>query len=219
MKFVIALTAGLFFSGFALSQNRVVHGKLTTYNTYPVQNVEISTKKARTMVRSDSLGRFSIVCYENDVIKIDPEAFRKVTKKVKQINDSLIINLIFIDSKENRELAIGYGYITEEDLTFAVSHLEQEHNEYCQYNSMFDLIKGRFSGVTVSNNAVYVRGMNSVNLSSEVLYVVDGVTIHSIADITPCDVRSINVIKDGMGSIYGSRGSNGVVVIETKRGE
>ncbi len=124
-----------------------------------------------------------------------------------------------MDSKKNRELAVGYGYINEADLTYAVSHLEQQNNEYCNFLNIFDLISGRFAGVTVSGNAIYIRGLTSINGSNVALYVVDGVITSTIGDITPCDVKSINVIKDGMAAIYGSRGSNGVVVIETRRGE
>jgi hypothetical protein len=51
--------------------------------------------------------------------------------------DSLQINLIFIDTEANRKLATGYGYIDEEDLAFAMSHLEQENNEFCNYSNIY----------------------------------------------------------------------------------
>ncbi len=216
MKQLLALILGMFLSSMVISQNRVVYGKLTTYNTYPVQNIEIIAKKAGSSIMSDSMGQFTIVCFDNDIIKIKPRTFRPVTKKIRPETDSLFVNLIFIDTKSNRERAIGYGYIDEKDLTYAVSNLKQENNEFCNYQNIFDLIKGRFAGVVVSGNAVYIRGLNSINSSSEALYVVDGVVNSNIDWLSPCDVGTINVMKDGMTAIYGSRGGNGVVIIETK---
>ena len=220
-RFILLLGAVIL--GTALNaQTRVVYGKLTAYNKYPVQNIEVKTKKSKASVKSDSLGMFSIVCNEEDKIIIKPKAFRTVSRKVSEDTDTLHINLIFIDTKSNREVATGYGYISQEDLTYATNHLQQENNEFCNYTNIFELIKGRFPGVSVSSGqiggAVYIRGATSVNMSNEALYVVDGGVVSTIDYIHPCDVRSIDVLKDASAAIYGTRGSNGVVVIQTKKG-
>jgi len=196
----------------------VVHGELVTFNTFPVKNVKVTSKKAKSTITSDSLGQFTIVCYMKDVIQIKPKVFRPVKKRVGPDTDTLHINLIFIDTKPNRLLATGMGYVKEDELTYALSNLQDENNEFCNYNHIFDLIQGRLAGVQVVNNQVIIRGMTSINSSNEALYVVDGVITGSIDWIVPCNVRSINVLKDGMAAIYGARGSNGVVVIETKSG-
>jgi len=219
MKQVITVLTVVFLSTSVFAQNKVVHGKLTVFNTYPVQNVEVTAKKAKTSISSDSLGQFSIVCFENDIIKIKPKTFRPVNKRVGPDTDSLFINLLFIDTKSNRELAVGYGYINEKDLTYAVSHLVQENNNFCSYANIFDLIKGQLPGVTVTGNAIYVRGgVNSfMPGASQALIVVNGVPTSSIDWISPCQGKSINVLKDSNAAIYGTRGSNGVVIIETRR--
>ena len=216
MKHIFISILGIFFLISVSGQTKVVYGKLTSFNTYPVQNVEVRTKKSKSSTITDSLGQFAIVCFENDVIKIKPKTFQSVNRKVGPDTDSLSINLIFVDSKKNRELAIGYGYINQQDLTFAVNNLQQENNEYCSYLNVFDLLRGRFPGVNISGNAVYIRSLNSVNSDTEALYVVDGVISSSIDWILPCEIRSISILKDGSGSIYGTRGGNGVVIIETK---
>jgi len=220
-RFIFLLSA-IILAATVHAQTRVVYGKLTAYNIYPIQNVEVKTKKSKASVKSDSLGMFTIVVMEEDKVIIKPKAFRTVSRKVDKDTDTLHINLVFIDSKNNRDLATGYGYISQEDLTYAMSHLEQENNEFCNYTNIFELIKGRFPGVTVNSGqiggAVYIRGGTSFNMSNEALYVVDGGTVMSIDYIHPCDVRSIDVLKDASASIYGTRGSNGVVVIETKKG-
>ena len=93
------------------SQTRVVHGQLTTFDTYPVKNVEITSMKANATTMTDAFGQFSIVCLENDVIKVKPKAFKSIKKKVHADTESVQMNLHFIDSDENRKMAIGYGYI------------------------------------------------------------------------------------------------------------
>jgi len=218
MKQIITILVGVFLAGSVYGQTRVVHGKLTVYNTFPAQNVKVISKKGKSAIVSDSLGQFSIVCQKKDVIKVTPKIFHPVTRRVGPDTDSLIINLIFIDTEKNRKIAIGYGYVNERDLLYAVSNLEDENNEFCNYSNIFDLINGRFAGVTVNNRAVYIRGQNSINLSNEALYVVDGMINSTIDWIPPCDIKSINVLKDGSAAIYGARGSNGVVLIETRQG-
>ncbi|MCK4701656.1 MAG: TonB-dependent receptor plug domain-containing protein [Bacteroidales bacterium] len=217
MKQVITVLIGVFISSFVFAQNKVVYGKLTTFNTYPVQNVEVTTKKAKTSVTSDSLGQFSIVCFENDIIRIRPKTFKPVNKRVGPDTDSLFINLLFIDSKANRELAVGYGYINKEDLIYAVNHLEQENNDFCSYANIFDLIRGRFSGVRVTSTNVYIRGSASFTGQIQALYIVNGVATSSIDWISPCQIKSIDILKDSNAAIYGTRGGNGVVIINTNK--
>ena len=204
------------------AQTRVVYGKLTAFNQYPLKNIEVAARKSKAAVRSDSLGIFSIVCNKRDVIKIKPKAFVPVSRSVDSGTDTLYINLVFVDNKSNREIATGYGYINEDDLSFAVSHMQQENNEFCNYNDIYELIRGRFPGVQVSHyvggGAVYIRGINSINLNTEALYVVDGVITDNLGFVHPCDVASIDVLKDGQAAIYGARGGGGVVVVETKKG-
>ena len=93
--------------------------------------------------------------------------------------------------------------------------------DFSQYTNIYDLLRGRIAGVTVqSNGDIIVRGVNSINLSSAALIVIDGIPSDKsmLQSISPTNVKSINVIKDGSSAIYGSRGANGVVVIETKKG-
>lgn len=203
------------------AQTRVVYGKLTAYNQYPIQNIEVKTKKSKATVKSDSLGMFTIVTMEEDRVIIKSKAFKTVVRKVESDTDTLFINLVFIDTKANREIATGYGYMDSKDLNYALNNLQQENNEFCNYTNIFDLLIGRFPGVQVkqtpTGGSVFIRGGTSVNMSNEAIYVVDGGITTNIDYIHPCDVRSISVLKDASASIYGTRGSNGVVVIETKK--
>jgi hypothetical protein len=198
MKSIVLLALMFSVTSVVQAQTRVVHGTLTVFDSYPVQHIEISSKKAKASSMSDSLGQFSIVCMEEDVIKVNPEAFKAMRKKVHADTDSVHLNLEFIDSEENREIAVGYGYISEKDLSFGVSHMENKNDKFCSYTNIFDLIGGQLSGVTVIGHDVYVRGgTNSFSLSTSALYVVDDQTTSNIDWIQPCQVKSINVLKDG----------------------
>ena len=197
------------------AQTRVIHGNLTVFNTYPLKNIEITSKKAGATSITDSLGRFSIVCMEKDVIQIKPIAFKPARKKVGPDTRTVSMDLQFIDSEENREVAVGYGYINEKDLSFGVSQMENDHDKFCNYTNIYDLLRGELAGVTVQGRNVYVRGgTNSINLSTSALFVVDDQTTNNIDWVHPCQVKSIDVLKDGNAAVYGARGGNGVILIE-----
>jgi TonB-dependent SusC/RagA subfamily outer membrane receptor len=220
MKYYLIILTVLLVSFAADAQTRVVNGRLTAYSSFPVMNVEVTSKKAKSTTISDSLGHFSIVCLDKDVIMIKPKAFSPVNKKVSGETDSLIINLVFIDTKKNRELAVNSGYITETNLNYAVSNLAEENNDYCKYTDIYALLRAEAgSGITVSDNGqIVVRGgNNSFSGATSALIVVDGQETSNIDWIRPCMVKSINILKDSEATIYGTRGGNGVVVITTKR--
>lgn len=220
MKTIALFAICLLFSISSIAQTRVVKGKLTTFNKYPVQNVEVASKKAKSTVMSDSLGQFEIVCNEKDVIQIKARVFQALSKKVKEDDDYISANLIFKDTPENREIATGLGYISHEQLTFALAHLADENNDFCNYPDVFSLVRGKFPGVQIKSTSmgegIFVRGDKSITGNNEAVYVVDGVQVNDISYINPCEMATIDVLKDGGAAIYGSQAANGVVVIETK---
>jgi TonB-dependent SusC/RagA subfamily outer membrane receptor len=167
-----------------------------------------STVHSQTRVVHGQLTAFNSFAVKNVEI---------TSKKVNADTESVTMNLQFIDSEENREMAVGYGYISKKNLTYGVSHLEHEDMEFCSYSNIFDLIQGQLSGVTVRGDEIYVRGgTNSFTPGATMaLYVVDNQPTSSLDWIQPCQIKSINVLKDSNAAIYGSRGGNGVVLIET----
>lgn len=205
----------------SFAQTRVVRGELTTFNKYPVQNVTVESKKAGSTVTSDSLGRYELVCKEKDVILIKNEVFESVNERVDEDDNYLSTNLVFRNSKKNREIATGMGYISEENLTYALAHLGNENNDFCKYGDVFSLVQGKFNGVEIRSSpmggqGIYVRGQKSLTGSNEAIYVVDGVRVADVTFVIPCEMATINILKDGGAAMYGSSAANGVVVIETK---
>jgi TonB-dependent SusC/RagA subfamily outer membrane receptor len=204
------------------AQTRTVHGHLTAFRNFAVYNMEVKSKKSKDVVRSDSTGWFQLQVERKDVILIRDKVFEPVTCRVNEKMDTIHLNLIFIDSEKNRKVATGFGYLKKDDLGFAMNHLHHQNNDFCNYSNVYELIEGRFPGVQVDYNgnrgSIIIRGRGSFSLNSSALTVVDGVITGDIGYISPCDISTIDIIKDGMSSMYGSKGGNGVVVIETING-
>ncbi len=205
----------------SFAQTRVVKGKLTTFDKYPVKNISVESKKAGSTVMTDTLGQFELVCNEKDVILIKNDVFEAMNKKVSPDDQYITANLIFRDSKKNREIATGMGYISEDNLTFALAHMSYLNNDFCNYTDVYTLVTGKFSSVQIKpsemgGKGIFIRGQKSLYGDNEAIYVVDGARVADISYVTPCDMASIDILKDGGAALYGSQAANGVVVIETK---
>ncbi len=111
---------------------------------------------------------------------------------------------------------VGYGKVRKRDLTTPVNKVDGTNPKYASYRTIYDMIRGEVPGVIVSGNKITVQGISSINLSTDPLFVVDGQTVSTIDDIQPYMVKSINVLKGSSASIYGSRGANGVILINLK---
>ena len=226
MKRLIILLIGISLTCSLSAQHRVVYGKVKLFDNLYLKNIVVSAKKAGTQTLTDSLGNFGIVCNEKDVLEFKGMTFYKERKQVRPSVDSINVQMRFIELTENVQLAVGYGYISKDKATHAYSILNNNQENFCLYSDIFELISGRCPGVRVENQSYFpgaeqeiiIRGKNSINLSNCALYVVDGVVVDHISDISPCDVKSINFLKDASASIYGSRGAGGVVLIETLKG-
>jgi hypothetical protein len=206
----------------SFSQTHVVKGKITTFNKYPVQNIEVASKKAKTVVMTDSLGQFELVCNEKDVIMIKTKVFEPLNKRVAPDDNYVTANLIFKDSENNRENAIGLGYIKPDQLSYALVHLSDVNNDFCNYSNVFSLIRVKFPEVQVKRGSgggaegVYVRGKKSMTLETEAVYEVDGMILSDISFVNPCEIATIDIMKSGGTAVYGTQAVNGVVIIKTK---
>ena len=118
---------------------------------------------------------------------------------------------------EDETANIGYGEIDRKNSTFSTNKLNMRPNDAAVYTDMYEYLRGRVPGVAVgTDNSITIRGVNSINLSTEPLILLDGVAITDLSTINPMDVQSVDVLKDASSSIYGARGANGVILITTK---
>ena len=164
----------------AFSQTRLVKGKITTFNQYPVQNVEVASKKAKFTAMTDSLGQFELECNEKDMIMIKTKGFDPLSKRVTSKDDFVTANLIYKDSRKNREIVTGLGYIKPDQLSYALAHLSAENNDFCNYSDIFSLLRANFpelqeyGGAGGAGRGVYIRGNKSLSseAKNEAVYVV-----------------------------------------------
>lgn len=217
----IPLLAALFFAFISNAQERIVHGVVTTFDSIPLIDAEVQVRSTKQTVLTDTVGRFSVAVNPGDRLKVSATGFFNQKVKLEEKTKFAAINLKLKPGDKNREYAIGYGHVSDRDKLNALATLNSNDLDFSQYSNIYDLIKGRFAGVQVVNGEIIIRGINSINSSSAALIIVDGVPVdgNALNSIPPVQVKSINVIKDGSSAIYGSRGANGVVLIETKRGD
>ena len=224
MKTPTLITVYLLIALPTFSQTHVVKGKITTFNRYPVQNVEVASKKAKTAVMTDSLGQFELVCNVKDVIMIKSKVFVSFNKRVTPDDNYITANLIFKDTKKNREIAAGLGYIKPEQLSYALAHLSDENNNFCNFPDVFTLLMTYFPEVQVMSGSsgaaegLYIRGQKSINpeMKNEAVYEVDGMIVGDISFVNPCEIATINILRSGGTAVYGTQAVNGVVIIQTK---
>ena len=133
--------------------------------------------------------------------------------------------------QETDSVSVGYGTRAEGETAGAVSSISADEMDGFHYRRVEEMIAARVPGVDVRREAngeysIRIRGISSFNASNEPLIVIDGVPVSAgngpaaLAGINPQDVRRIDVLKDAASaSIYGVRGSNGVILITTKTGD
>jgi TonB-dependent SusC/RagA subfamily outer membrane receptor len=113
---------------------------------------------------------------------------------------------------------IGYQKVKKKDLMVPVGEIDGTKSKFASYNSIYDIIRREVPGVYVNGTTIMIRNVGSINADTEPLFVVDGVPVSSIENIHPLDVKSISVLKGSAASIYGTRGSNGVILINLLKG-
>jgi len=228
IKRLILFTSILMFSTFTFGQNKTLTGKITAFDSIPLIGVNIMVKSTAQTVQSDSLGRFQVFCNPVDKLKINANGF--FPKKVKITKDIrlILVNLSLKKGDNNLKMAeryvdIGYGHVNANRLLNAVSSLNNKDIDFSMYTDMYDLIQGQFPGVSVEGTTIIVRGTKTLYgvQGDAALIVIDGaiVTPQDFSNLSPLDVKSIDVLKDASASVYGSRGANGVVIVETKKGQ
>jgi TonB-dependent SusC/RagA subfamily outer membrane receptor len=219
MKKIPVLLMLVFTSVIIQAQERVIHGIVNTLDSIPLIGVEIKVQSTKQIVLTDSLGRFSAACNKEDKLKLKANGFYtenvKVTEKVRIV----AINMKLKPGAKPQNYAIGYGYVSEQDKTTPGSKMNIKESDYSKYNNVYEII--RTMGAQVVNGDIILRGDKSFQSSSAALIVVDGV----IADydylrtLRPVDIKSIDILQDPASAVYGSRGANGVVQIETIKGK
>jgi TonB-dependent SusC/RagA subfamily outer membrane receptor len=216
---IISFIFAFYFTTLLVGQEKVLQGKITTFDSIPLIGASIQVKSSKEIVLSDTLGIFSVSCLQKDKLKIEANGFLRQNVKIAKENRYIFVNLKLKSDPENRDIAIGYGHVKDKDRLYSISNLNKNDMNFSQFSNIYEIIAGRFPGVQIRNGEIIIRGINSINSSNAALIVVDGVIVdYSLLSSLPtADIASINILKGAGAAIYGSRGANGVVMIETKK--
>ena len=214
---IIFLTAILLkTSGSYAQENKIISGRVTTFNEISLHKVKITATKSGQHTYSDTLGYFSINCSEEDVLRFSAKGFDGEKIKVRKWNQSTV-DLIYSNNDDSFADAIKYGHISRELLEMAINEYPLKGDvDYSNYSSIYDLIDDKIHNVTVSGNSVRTNKPSSFSASQEVLYVVNGIITADISFVVPSNVKTITYVDGPGASIYGARGANGAIEITLK---
>lgn len=211
------------FVGLGYAQNKLT-GKVVDYKNKPVVNARIYLDSIYSNSTTNNNGDFEVLLPEKvAVINVYSYKFGLLSSK---FNNENIMNFMFLESpksinnriKNGENISLGYSEVDQQYKVNTVKSLNAQNDKnQGLFTTVYDLMRGRVSGVSVSrDNKITIRGVSSLRNIGEPLFVVDGVIVSSIDYISPNNVKNISVLKDAAASIYGAQGSNGVIVIKTK---
>ena len=203
----------------------------------PVIGATVKVKGAQGGTITDYDGNYTIDAQANATLVFSYVGYE--SKEVK-VNGKSQINVMLSEDETllNEVVVVGYGTMRKSDLTGAVTQVDNKAIEKSVTTSIDQVLQGRAAGVQIQANTgtpggsstIRIRGTNSLNASSQPIFVIDGVIIDSdgsdngntnpLAGINPSDILTMDILKDASATaIYGSRASNGVIMITTKRGK
>ena len=222
-----------------LGQTIQIRGTVTdAFDNSTLPGATITVKGATTLASTLNDGTYTISAASDATLVF---SFIGMRSQEVQVNGRLVINVALeSDSRLEEVVVIGYGEARRKDVTSLVTQVDGASIAKLATPSFDQQLAGRATGVQVTAGSgiigsapiIRVRGVNSISSGTSPLYIVDGIPVTSgdvgtgyasnnaMGDINPDDIESINVLKDGAATaIYGSRASNGVILITTKRGK
>jgi TonB-linked SusC/RagA family outer membrane protein len=215
----------------SLFQQQKVTGRVTDAATgEPLPGVNILVEGTMQGVITDGLGKYSLGIEDQNVVLIFSYV-GYISEKVAVSGKSVIDVKLSADIKQLEEVVvIGYGTQKRKELTSAITSVRKEDfNKGPIANSPLQLVQGKIPGLGISRSnggdpmqeiQMQIRGVSTVMGNRSPLVVIDGVPGGNLNTIAPEDIESIDVLRDGSASaIYGTRGSNGVVIVTSKKGK
>ena len=229
----LTLVCGLALSATAFAQQVIVKGHVKDSAGEPIIGAAIRVNGQSGGAVTDIDGNFSIKADKGATVTVSYVGYEQAQA---QVSNNMVITLQEDNQSLKEVVVIGYGVAKKSDLTGSVTALKPDSKNKGVVVNAQDLMQGKIAGVNVTGDSgepgtgtqIRIRGGSSLNASNDPLVVIDGVPmdnnkVHDSANllstINPQDIESFNVLKDASATaIYGSRGSNGVIIITTKKG-
>lgn len=209
------------------AQQISITGTVTDTTGEPLLGVSVTVPGTPTGVSTDLDGKFSINADAKGKLKFSYVGYQTVEEP---INNRKVINVVMEENAEvlSEVVVIGYGTMDKKELTSAISHVSEKDFLTVSSPDPKMLIQGKVPGVSITNTGagdpnnmagIQIRGVSSRSAGLGPLIVIDGVPGGDLSNVNVNDIASFDILKDGAASaIYGTRGSNGVVVVTTKKG-
>jgi len=195
-----------------------------------ISNITVKVKGSSVSTQTNTVGSFTIQANPGNTLIISSVGYQEKEVIVPQ-GGIVDVTLVPSENVLDELVVVGYGTQKRSDVTGSVASVPKDRLSKIPVTNVMQAIQGAVSNVTVSQASsipgdapsVQVRGKNSINATSEPYLVVDGIPLSrtdgSINDINPNDIESVEILKDPSAvAIYGVNGSNGVILITTKRG-
>jgi len=230
---MLGLMLGLFLSVGAFAQN-VVQGHVKDASGEPVIGATVRIVGQDGGVITDIDGNFSIKANANDKLSVSFIGYKTAEVEAK---NGVVVTLQDDSQQLDDVVVIGYGVAKKNDLTGSVSAIKPDDMNKGLQVSAQDMLQGKIAGVNIvganggepgGNAVIRIRGGSSLNASNDPLIVIDGLAMdnygmqgasNALNLVNPNDIESFTVLKDASATaIYGSRASNGVIIITTKKG-
>src|SRR6186713_643427 len=207
------------------AQNRIT-GKITNQgDNQPIAGATVQEKGSTNATQSAADGSFAITAASNATLVISVVGF---SSQEVAINGRSDISVAMVETAGGLDEVVvtGYGTQRRTNVTGAISSVSGKTLAELPVPSISQALQGRIAGVNVVNNGspgtqpiVRIRGISSISVASDPLYVIDGFPTGNLATIDTRDIESVDVLKDASAAaIYGSRATNGVIMITTKKG-
>ena len=126
-------------------QEKVIQGRVTTFDSIPLFGASIKVKSTKEVVFSDTLGMFTVSCFQEDKLKVTAKGFSNQNVKIKEEINDVWVNLRLNLGPINHELAIGYGHVKDRDKLYAIPSLNENDMDFSHY------------GVQIINNEIIIR--------------------------------------------------------------
>lgn len=229
-KYFLLLLALLVFS-YAFGQSaRNINGVITDSETNEMlAGVSVKNKNTNATTICNAEGKYTIRAKQGDILIFTLIGYEMAQQ---QVGKDLVMDVKLKPdvSLLKQVVVIGYGEVAKQDLTGSVGQVNLTDLTRAPVASFEQALAGRIAGVQVTSNDdqpgsgmnIVIRGAGSLSQSTAPLYVIDGFPIEDFdaSNLNMNDIESINILKDASATaIYGARGANGVVVVETKKGK
>lgn len=222
--------------GYAQGSSRTITGRVTDESGAGIPNATVTVKNANLGTSTNEVGRFSLTVPANASALVISSIGYETREVALGNQNSYEVQLKISSGDLNAVVVVGYGTTTKRDLTGSITTINADDFVQGVVTTPEQLIAGKAAGVQITSNGgapgagstIRIRGGSSLNASNDPLIVVDGVPLspggisgspNAMSLINPNDIESVTILKDAAATaIYGSRASNGVIMITTKKG-